>query len=157
MCYALFNQGSASSPHTAPRTNREQLGQFEYAGFWIRFFASLIDAFIFIGCVLLFFKLSGHSDLTKVLKSGVLNFVFSGLILVFWTFFSATPGKMLFSMKLVDAKTGRKPSFFQCVGRLLGYVISGLVLDLGFLWIAWDERKQGWHDKLAGTLVVKML
>jgi uncharacterized RDD family membrane protein YckC len=39
--------------------------------------------------------------------------------------------------------------------RFVGYLVSTLVLMLGFLWIIWDKDKQGWHDKIAGTLVVK--
>ena len=39
--------------------------------------------------------------------------------------------------------------------RWVGYILSGIFLYLGFLWIAWDGRKQGWHDKIAGTVVVR--
>jgi len=41
------------------------------------------------------------------------------------------------------------------IGRYFGYYVSGLILALGFIWIAFDKRKQGWHDKLAGTLVIR--
>lgn len=62
---------------------------------------------------------------------------------------------MIFSAKIVDAKTGGKPSKGQLVGRYFAYILSGLPLGLGFFWIAWDKRKQGWHDKLSGTVVIK--
>jgi uncharacterized RDD family membrane protein YckC len=55
----------------------------------------------------------------------------------------------------VDAKTGGKPSTGQFIGRYLCYYLSSLLLGLGFIWVAFDSRKQGWHDKLAGTLVVR--
>ena len=77
------------------------------------------------------------------------------LFLGFWFVKSSTPGKMLFKAKIVDAKTGGKPSKGQFIGRYFGYILSSLVLCLGFFWIGWDKRKQGWHDKLSGTIVVK--
>ena len=71
-----------------------------------------------------------------------------------WLLCSATPGKMAFSAKIVDAKTGKKPRARQFLLRFLGYYLSALPLGLGFLWIAFNPKKQGWHDKLAGTTVI---
>ena len=69
----------------------------------------------------------------------------------FWLKYLGTPGKMLVKIKIVDAKTDNKLSLGQAVGRYFAYILS-----------AWDtsglvsiKKKQGWHDKLAGTLVVK--
>ncbi len=62
---------------------------------------------------------------------------------------------MLFNARVVDAKSFGKPSTGQLIGRYLGYYLSILGLGLGFFWIMWDKRKQGWHDKLAGTLVIR--
>ncbi len=76
-------------------------------------------------------------------------------VLVFWQILSATPGKLLFSARIVDARTGGKPTFGRFIIRYLGYVVSTLFLGLGFLWVAWDPQKRGWHDMLAGTLVVR--
>jgi len=75
-------------------------------------------------------------------------------VLVFWKYRSATPGKMAIAAKIVDAKSGTEPSNKQLLVRLLGYFVSMLPLGLGFLWIGIDRRKQGFHDKIAGTLVV---
>ena len=61
---------------------------------------------------------------------------------------------MLFKSVIVDVNTLSAPSTAQNIIRYLGYFISFLPLGLGFLWIAFDERKQGWHDKLAGTVVI---
>ena len=77
------------------------------------------------------------------------------VVMVFWAFRQATPGKMLLSLRIVDAATGGALSVGQCVGRYFAYVVSTLPLGLGFVWVAFDKRKQGWHDKLAGTVVVK--
>ena len=79
----------------------------------------------------------------------------SAFILLFWIICSATPGKMAISAKIVDAKTGARPRPIQLVIRCLGYFISALPFGLGFLWVALDSRKQGFHDKLAGTVVIR--
>ena len=57
--------------------------------------------------------------------------------------------------RLVDAKTGEPPSTSQCIGRYFAYFVSTIPLFLGLIWVAFDSRKQGWHDKLAGTVVVR--
>jgi uncharacterized RDD family membrane protein YckC len=67
----------------------------------------------------------------------------------------ATPGKMAMSLRVVDAVSGKKPSTGKLVGRYLAYYLSTIGLFLGFLWVAFDPKKQGWHDKLAGTVVVR--
>jgi uncharacterized RDD family membrane protein YckC len=76
-------------------------------------------------------------------------------VILFWVFKSATPGKMATRLRIVDAKTGDKPSKGQFIGRYLAYYVSIIPLCLGIIWIGIDKRKQGWHDKLAGTVVIK--
>lgn len=73
-----------------------------------------------------------------------------------WRLWSSTPGKMLFRMKIVDAVTEAPISNRQIIIRLLGYFVSGLTLFLGFFWISFDKRRQGWHDKFAGTVVIRV-
>lgn len=73
-----------------------------------------------------------------------------------WSSFSTTPGKRVLGMRIVDADTGKPVSVFQALGRMLGYFVSSLIFYLGFIWILIDGRNQGWHDKIAGTLVVKI-
>lgn len=75
-------------------------------------------------------------------------------LLAFWRFRSATPGKMAIGAKIVDAKTGRAPSNWRLLVRFLGYFVSMIPFGLGFIWIALNRRKRGWHDMLADTLVV---
>jgi uncharacterized RDD family membrane protein YckC len=58
-------------------------------------------------------------------------------------------------VRVVDAATGAPPSTLRLVIRLLCYVVSALPFYLGFLWAAFDRRKQGWHDKIAGTVVIQ--
>ncbi len=133
-----------------------------YAGFWIRVAATLLDSIWVIALTLtLGWMIYGAIYIQStqlvmgaadVFISYVLPFI---LTMLFWYYKSATPGKMLLGLKIVDAATHGRPSRGQLVGRYLAYYVSGLPLFLGFLWVAWDRRKQGWHDKLAGTLVVK--
>jgi uncharacterized RDD family membrane protein YckC len=93
-------------------------------------------------------------------RGGSGDFIFTYIlpslaIVVFWIYRSATPGKMIFRMKIVDAKTGGEPSAVQCIVRYLGYFVSIFGGLIGFLWISMDARKQGWHDKIAGTVVIR--
>ena len=71
-----------------------------------------------------------------------------------WHRYGATPGKIAFSAKIVDANSGGRPGFGRLVARYFAYIISAAPLFLGFAWIAIDRRKQAWHDKIAGTRVV---
>jgi uncharacterized RDD family membrane protein YckC len=75
-------------------------------------------------------------------------------IVVFWMARQATPGKMVFKIRIADATTLQAPSRRQDIGRYLAYFVSIFCLGLGFLAIAMDKRKQGWHDKIAGTVVI---
>ncbi len=76
-------------------------------------------------------------------------------IIWFWFKKQATPGKIFLSMKIVDAKTLGKPSHRQLIIRLFSYIISILPALIGVIWIAFDSKKQGWHDKIANTLVIE--
>jgi uncharacterized RDD family membrane protein YckC len=72
---------------------------------------------------------------------------------VFWLIVGYTPGKYLLGLKVIRTD-GKKLKFGRCFIRAVGYSISGLFLFLGFIWIILDRRRQSWHDKLAGTLVI---
>lgn len=75
-------------------------------------------------------------------------------VLLLWNRYAATPGKMLFKMRIVDADTGREPTKKQNFGRYMGYFVSTAALCIGFVVIIFSKRKQGWHDKMANTAVV---
>ncbi len=62
---------------------------------------------------------------------------------------------MAIRAKVVDAKTGGVPSVGQCIGRYFAYILSAIPLCLGYIWVAFDPKKQAWHDKLAETVVVR--
>ena len=76
-------------------------------------------------------------------------------VLLFWHFKSATPGKMAISAVIVDARTFGRPSVAQLIGRYVGYYVSTIPLGAGLVWVAFDPRKQGWHDKMANTVVIR--
>ena len=64
---------------------------------------------------------------------------------------------MVFHSKIVDATTGEKPTIKQLLLRFVGYMVVSFTLGIGFIWILFDARKQGWHDKMANTVVVKVV
>ena len=134
----------------------------EYVGFWLRVWASLIDTALVVAITLPILALvyGRRYFLSGSLVHGpadiVISYVLPALaIMVLWHTKSATPGKMAIGAKVVDARTGAAPSAAQCVIRYLGYFVSMLPLFLGMLWVGIDAKKQGWHDKLAGTVVVR--
>jgi uncharacterized RDD family membrane protein YckC len=73
----------------------------------------------------------------------------------FWTWLGRTPGMMPFGLRIARETDGTKPGLARSVLRYVGYIISWIALFIGFIWVAFDGRKQGWHDKLAGTVVVR--
>jgi uncharacterized RDD family membrane protein YckC len=75
---------------------------------------------------------------------------------IFLHFYSATPGKILLRMKVVDAKTEGQISDLQVFGRSFGYLVSATFGCLGFLWIGLNKRKRGWHDYLGDTVVINL-
>lgn len=133
-----------------------------YAGFWIRTAAAIIDSIL--AMIVLVPLLTGiygsgywlNPPPTLSFWHFLLNYVLPAVAIVtFWIYRSATPGKMLLKLSIIDAKTGGKPSTGQLIGRYLGYYVSMLPLMLGIIWVGLDKRKQGFHDKLAGTVVIR--
>jgi len=138
-----------------------------YAGFWRRLLAFLLDASLYAGLsapllVLLygrdyFYWSAAQSGPLAVYGVGDLlltRLLPLALIVGFWLRCGATPGKLLLDCRIVDARTLQPIGWKQALLRLFGYLVSALPLYLGFLWIGWDKRKQGLHDKLAGTVVL---
>jgi len=77
------------------------------------------------------------------------------IIMMFWLKISTTPGKMLIRSVIVDADTGGAPTLKQWILRYLGYYVAAIPFGIGLLWVMRDPRHQGWHDKMANTLVVR--
>ncbi|XID75808.1 RDD family protein [Alkanindiges sp. WGS2144] len=140
-------------------------GRYEYAGFWVRVAASLIDSVLILLVTVpllvlwygfdVYWQAAQHGDflgLGEALISWVLPFTAT---IWFWLKMQGTPGKMLFSLKVLDEKTGKPLTLSQSLIRYAGYFVSTIVLFLGFIWIAFDTKKQGWHDKMASSVVVR--
>jgi uncharacterized RDD family membrane protein YckC len=134
-----------------------------YVGFWMRVLASLIDTVLLsaISMPLLLAVVgdaesAGPSSGAQAMVQFAVTFILPAVATIaFWAGRHATPGKMVIGARVVDAVSGGAPSMGQHLIRYLGYFVSAAPLFLGFVWIAFDRRKQGWHDKLAGTVVVR--
>ena len=145
----------------------------KFAGFWIRVVAYMIDGFLInliltlLVAVGLFGYVSGsHMDTFGDLFYAAFNTNWSFLQLVdflltiaYFTFFlgtrGQTPGKMLCGLKVVRLN-GNAVTYGQAAVRTLGYYLNLLTLCIGFLWVAFDPRKQGLHDKIAGTYEIRI-
>ncbi len=74
----------------------------------------------------------------------------------FWTTTGQTPGKMVMGLKVVSAETGELLDTGGAAIRYVGYIVSGIPLALGYLWVIWDPKHEAWHDKIAKTKVIKV-
>jgi uncharacterized RDD family membrane protein YckC len=80
--------------------------------------------------------------------------VLGTIIVLFWYKKGASIGKMITKCKIIDAKLGCNITLKQAIIRFLSYILSSLILMIGFLMVNFSKNKQGLHDKLAGTLVI---
>jgi uncharacterized RDD family membrane protein YckC len=151
---------------------------YKYAGFWRRLVAYAIDiafiSFIFFILAtiasLAFFSgaisvnnsvwLANLTDaMLEFSEAIIFIFIFyTSINISYFTYFHGatgrTPGKMLLGLQVVNAD-GTTISFGTAFLRAVGYLVSSAMgLNLGFIWAAFDKRKQGWHDKIAGTVVI---
>ena len=134
----------------------------KYVGFWKRTVAGLVDTFLIILVIFpILIRVYGieylnNEHMEKGSFDFIINYVFPTIaVILLWKYYQATPGKMIFKATIVDAKTGGKPTLKQWIIRYLGYIISTIPLGLGIFWVAFDKKKQGFHDKLANTVVVQ--
>ena len=143
----------------------------QYGGFWRRVVAYLIDGIVLNIVLWLVFSLLGFNVSAflmpdtatgePVLGAGYLMFQLVSLV-GSWLYFAlmessskqATLGKMALGM-VVTETDGSRISFMRATGRYFAKIISALILLIGFIMVAFTERKQGLHDMIASTLVVK--
>jgi uncharacterized RDD family membrane protein YckC len=146
-----------------------------FGGFWRRLFACAIDsAILYFVSVILFLigllalKLGGVSFVNILMIGDIprgaglfaaaymaMTFL-TGMIYYVWFHGTVgqTPGKRLFGLRVIQI-SGDKMNLGVAFLRWVGSIVSGLFFFLGFIWIAFDGRKQGWHDKIAATLVIR--
>ena len=134
----------------------------KYVGFWKRTVAVLVDTFLIILVTLPILiwvygiEYLNNEHMEKGSFDFIINYVFPTIaVILLWRYYQATPGKMIFKATIVDAKTGGKPTLKQWIIRYLGYFVSLLPFGLGYFWVAFDKKKQSFHDKLANTLVIQ--
>ena len=142
--------------------------QPRYAGFWRRLLATIIDSLLLMPLLALLLQLVYGADYWRWAESNggmfdlygpadlLINYLLPlALTVFFWVRFRGSPGKLLLGCRVVDARSGGTLGVGQAVLRWFAYIVSALPLCLGFLWIAWDARKQGFHDKIAGSVVIR--
>ncbi len=146
----------------SPSPHQSGLGDGYYlAGFWIRFWAYLLDLIV-IGSItrlvvnpilkLLDISLSEGSMFAPI--SILTSIVFYGYFILMTKYFSQTIGKMVFGIKVIDLK-GKKPSWGTIIFReLIGRFISTTIFIL-YVVVAFTNKKQGIHDLFADTTVVQ--
>jgi uncharacterized RDD family membrane protein YckC len=133
---------SLSIPAAVPPAVPEALG-YPRATFWERLGAGLIDLILI-------------SILSVFVGGPPLGFLVAAAYFIgLWMWKGTTVGGVVVQLRVVR-QDGQKITFPVALVRLLIGVFSMMVLFLGFLWIAWDGEKQSWHDKVAGTVVVRM-
>ncbi len=133
-----------------------------YAGFWVRTAAALIDLVILIVVIAVLAILLGVSEVarggsletTAVVGSSLATLVPLGYFVTFWVARSQTPGMAAFNLRVLRAADGGPVYVGRAVLRLAVLFVSAVLL-LGVVWVAFDRAKQGWHDRAAGTLVVR--
>ena len=156
---------------------KRETSALEFAGFWRRLLAALIDLFavaVICSVIILIFSpyrwfgfgvFQGSEAvfdepvwraLPYLIGGNVLSLLVNVAYFVgFWLWRGQTPGKMLLNIKIIRTN-GSKITFGVAFLRYLGYIVSFSVLLIGFIWIAFDSRKQGFHDKIAETYVVRI-
>lgn len=111
------------------------------AGFWLRTFATIMDVLLFVFVVIV----TGP-------KAVFLWFIYH---VAMWAWKGTTVGGIVMGIKLVRVD-GRPMDVGVALVRAAASIFSALIFGLGFFWAGWNREKQSWHDKIAGTLMVKV-
>jgi uncharacterized RDD family membrane protein YckC len=122
------------------------------AGFLERLLAVIIDALVLLVPNIIVVVVLGDG-IAANLVSLAIGVAYT---LYFWTTSGATVGKQVMGLKVVMADGGGLVSAGTGILRYIGYIISGIPLFLGYLWAIWDPKHEAWHDKIAGTKVIKV-
>jgi uncharacterized RDD family membrane protein YckC len=141
---------TATPPTTPTPAGVPEALAYPRAGFWERMGAGFLDVVV-IGILI-----GLASNLPGVLGEPPLIFLvalayFAGM----WAWKGTTIGGVVLNLKVVRLDN-QHVTFLVALVRGLAAAFSVFVLFLGFLWIAWDPEKQGWHDRIAGTVVIRL-
>jgi len=133
------------------------------AGFWIRFVGYVLDSLIIgIPALILFYLVGGVSSNGKA--SGLFVVVYAIVLIasiLYFPYFWTRPEGQTLGMRAVKIRViktdGSKVTVGSAILRYIGMILNSIIfgLPIGWIWAAFDKNKQGWHDKIAGTYVVK--
>lgn len=135
------------SPFTATLPPVISADTLPRAGFWIRIAAAFLD-FLIIAVVCGIFDLMDRGP-------GPLFLVLAAYSAAMWKFKGTTIGGIVCGLKVVRLDD-RPIDWGVAIVRALSAFLSFFVAGLGFIWVAFDDEKQSWHDKIAGTTIVKV-
>ncbi len=155
------NSGSAAPP--PPVWDARPVGpdHVAYGGFWIRVVAYIIDGILLtivcgvadrlLGINILATDWDHYDPLANVIS-----------LVIGWLYFAllessergATVGKMVMGLRVVTSD-GQRLSFMNATGRYFAKILSAIILCIGFIMVAFTDKKRGLHDIIAGTLVIK--
>jgi uncharacterized RDD family membrane protein YckC len=143
------------APQTLPP--RLQVGA-QYAGFWVRFAAHLIDVIILwavLGTLYIFFSLAAGEAGSVVALSlyALISLFYEGYFLSRNWF--ATPGKKAMKLQVLD-ESHQHISFGVAMGRSLLKFVSAITFGIGYLMVAFTDKKQGLHDFMVKTVVIRV-
>jgi uncharacterized RDD family membrane protein YckC len=136
-----------------------------YAGFWRRFAAYIIDSILLWIAQSIPITLAGMNPIMPHRPGTPYNAALLTIQIFGWLFswfyfalmesshFQGTIGKLALDIKVTDMQ-GNRVSFGRATGRFFGKIISGIILCIGYMMAGWTERKQALHDMMAGTLVI---
>lgn len=142
----------------APPTNA-LVGSFEQAGFALRLGAFMLDLILLL-LLMLFITLIATNFINY---QAIINKIGLVIIMAVWIYNflilasirGQTIGKQLVGIRIISLDQSRAKVSQIIIRHTFGYFIATIAFALGFLWLLWDKKQQGWHDKLAKTLVIK--
>jgi len=124
-------------------------------GFGMKRLAAFIIDFVLLFCIYLMADDAVNGKGLSLIILFTVLIIPAIYLIIFWVLAGATPGMLIFRLRMRKIKTGRKPDLLTAVWRFIIFLISCFSFFLGFLWQFWDSRHQTWADKLSGCVIVK--
>jgi uncharacterized RDD family membrane protein YckC len=147
---AVWSADPISQPTAVP--------EIRYGGFWRRSAAFILDAFVIAiaGVPATVLTLTAYGSALSTVVTIVTALVGLGYLPFCWARWGMTVGNALMGLRVVRAEDMERISWWRALGRLFSYYFAFVFFGLGILWVGWEPRKRGWHDRLADTLVLRV-